>query len=217
MAFENIYTDSGWANDVFPAEWKTKLQERLEYNTNWKEVCNVEYTNANTLHNPYMSTVPSLQSHTRGTPYTYQVFTITNEYVTINQSEILGIPIDRADLAQLTFVKAMDLAESQAQLIQETLETDMLANHAMLTNFDQGTLDTGTADTVAIDVDINKVWDIIGTMKRKISEANGDGLASRNGIFIIWTPKQFQLIEDFARSEERRVGKECRSRWSPYH
>ena len=24
-------------------------------------------------------------------------------------------------------------------------------------------------------------------------------------------------IEDAARSEERRVGKECRSRWSPYH
>ena len=24
-------------------------------------------------------------------------------------------------------------------------------------------------------------------------------------------------IVDFARSEERRVGKECRSRWSPYH
>src|SRR3989442_6124017 len=26
-----------------------------------------------------------------------------------------------------------------------------------------------------------------------------------------WTPKKF------TRSEERRVGKECRSRWSPYH
>ena len=25
------------------------------------------------------------------------------------------------------------------------------------------------------------------------------------------------IISDFARSEERRVGKECRSRWSPYH
>ena len=24
-------------------------------------------------------------------------------------------------------------------------------------------------------------------------------------------------VNDFARSEERRVGKECRSRWSPYH
>jgi len=25
------------------------------------------------------------------------------------------------------------------------------------------------------------------------------------------------LIRDIQRSEERRVGKECRSRWSPYH
>ena len=25
------------------------------------------------------------------------------------------------------------------------------------------------------------------------------------------------LLDDIARSEERRVGKECRSRWSPYH
>ena len=29
-------------------------------------------------------------------------------------------------------------------------------------------------------------------------------------------PKSFILAED-CRSEERRVGKECRSRWSPYH
>ena len=31
---------------------------------------------------------------------------------------------------------------------------------------------------------------------------------------------QKQMLEDYAikhRSEERRVGKECRSRWSPYH
>ena len=26
-----------------------------------------------------------------------------------------------------------------------------------------------------------------------------------------------QLVESYTRSEERRVGKECRSRWSPYH
>src|SRR5690348_18084201 len=27
----------------------------------------------------------------------------------------------------------------------------------------------------------------------------------------------FDLMKKFYRSEERRVGKECRSRWSPYH
>jgi len=145
-----------------------------------------------------MSTVPSLQAHTRGTPYTYQVFTITSEYVTINQSQALGIPIDRADLAQLTFVKAMDLAELQGQLIDEYLETDMLANHAMWTNFDAGTLATGTASTVAIDVDINNIFKIIGRMKTKISQANGDTLAARNGMAIIWLPTQFEILEEFA-------------------
>src|SRR5256886_5925008 len=30
-------------------------------------------------------------------------------------------------------------------------------------------------------------------------------------------PNAEQDLKDFIRSEERRVGKECRSRWSPYH
>src|SRR5256885_10651749 len=30
-------------------------------------------------------------------------------------------------------------------------------------------------------------------------------------------PEKFPRIESLHRSEERRVGKECRSRWSPYH
>ena len=34
-----------------------------------------------------------------------------------------------------------------------------------------------------------------------------------------YSDKEFSyaLIENIGRSEERRVGKECRSRWSPYH
>ena len=28
---------------------------------------------------------------------------------------------------------------------------------------------------------------------------------------------QGKVVKDWMRSEERRVGKECRSRWSPYH
>ena len=32
-----------------------------------------------------------------------------------------------------------------------------------------------------------------------------------------WFDAAVQIHEDYERSEERRVGKECRSRWSPYH
>ena len=36
------------------------------------------------------------------------------------------------------------------------------------------------------------------------------------GIFILGLIRLFTGLE-LTRSEERRVGKECRSRWSPYH
>ena len=32
-----------------------------------------------------------------------------------------------------------------------------------------------------------------------------------------WVAISFPMLGKFLRSEERRVGKECRSRWSPYH
>ena len=48
--------------------------------------------------------------------------------------------------------------------------------------------------------------------------AHGDGgeLANEDVDVIIYAPNQ-QWFELVLRSEERRVGKECRSRWSPYH
>src|SRR2546423_14916596 len=33
----------------------------------------------------------------------------------------------------------------------------------------------------------------------------------------IWAPCSVYTVNFICRSEERRVGKECRSRWSPYH
>ena len=36
--------------------------------------------------------------------------------------------------------------------------------------------------------------------------------------FDIYTPmERVRTLNPLCRSEERRVGKECRSRWSPYH
>ena len=61
----------------------------------------------------------------------------------------------------------------------------------------------------------------IGDKVRFLSEVGG-------GIVTGFQGKDFVLVEDAdgfdipmpireCRSEERRVGKECRSRWSPYH
>ena len=44
------------------------------------------------------------------------------------------------------------------------------------------------------------------------------GLDSKTAIKkIVWIGDRAEFDENTTRSEERRVGKECRSRWSPYH
>ena len=42
-------------------------------------------------------------------------------------------------------------------------------------------------------------------------------LGSFNSSILVVRLLKHQDIREFGRSEERRVGKECRSRWSPYH
>src|SRR5256886_7438330 len=39
----------------------------------------------------------------------------------------------------------------------------------------------------------------------------------RNAAIARGLIREDQILDDHDRSEERRVGKECRSRWSPYH
>ena len=44
--------------------------------------------------------------------------------------------------------------------------------------------------------------------------AEGSGVGHDNGLAVFVANA---ALDDTVRSEERRVGKECRSRWSPYH
>ena len=63
------------------------------------------------------------------------------------------------------------------------------------------------------------------TYKDKTIQAQSVSCFEQDGIvYVCMSPLQsLETLEDFMnsgkeyRSEERRVGKECRSRWSPYH
>ena len=59
-----------------------------------------------------------------------------------------------------------------------------------------------------------KKWKTLKTWLRFFSAT--DNLRNVKLHHIDFDPNM-SLWEDFRRSEERRVGKECRSRWSPYH
>jgi len=184
---------------IYQESWATKLQERLDAPTTWKAVCRVEYTNTRVLHNPYVGSAgslsyPAVQTHTRGTAYTVQDVTETDTSITISTSRILPVFFDRADMAQSNYAKQMYWAETQGQLIDEAIETAMLAAHADWTNFDNASIG-GAAGNITVSA--NNIDDIIRGVKREINEANGMQLAARNGIFFVWRAADFEILEAF--------------------
>lgn len=170
-----------------------KAQERLDAPQNWKEVCNVEYTNKRTLHNPYF-TDPTVQTTARGSAYTHQAVTLTDDSIAIDQIGILPQFIDRGDLAQTPYAKQMELADRQATLLNEKIESAMLASHASWTNFDNASIG-GVAGNITVTT--SNIDDIIRGILREIREANGQSLLNRNGAFIVWRAADFEILEAY--------------------
>ena len=56
---------------------------------------------------------------------------------------------------------------------------------------------------------------VFGEIKEKFIKKSG--LATEIGYMKVSEPAITEAVKIVLRSEERRVGKECRSRWSPYH
>ena len=75
-----------------------------------------------------------------------------------------------------------------------------------------------------IDLDgLNQVMDYHAALSARPLKNQVDCIAAATTVLLTFeTPDSARhaanFLEDFTpRSEERRVGKECRSRWSPYH
>jgi len=64
---------------------------------------------------------------------------------------------------------------------------------------------------VGLDIGTTKIACIAGEVTEDGVDIIGIGTAPSKGL------RRGYVVNIDARSEERRVGKECRSRWSPYH
>lgn len=183
---------------IVPKEqFETKLQERLTDPSVWKEVCKVSYTDIGVLHNPYL-TDATQYTGTRGVGYTSVAVATTDQDVSITTYVGSAEHIDRADLAQKTFSDWMEVADNMAVVLDEGMETAMLAEHAQWTNFDNASIGGGAGNITVSQSNIKK---IITGIKREIREAKGKTLANRNGMFIIWREADFELLETLASAE----------------
>lgn len=178
-------------------QYETKLQERLSAPTVWKEVCNVKYTDIGILRNPYLTNA-TVSSGTRGTGYTSVAVATTDDTVSITDYDYSAQHIDDADLAQKSFSDFMEIADNMGTLLNEKMETSMLAEHAQWTNFDNASIG-GAAGNITVSV--SNIKNIIAAMKTAIRTAGGAELAARNGMFIQWREADFEKVELLASSE----------------
>jgi len=181
---------------VFKEDWAVRLQQELDEPNKWKDICQVEYTNSKILHNPYLSD-PTVQTGTRGTPYSYQAITHTDESTIIDDYRVIPQFIDRADLAQLGYVEQMELARRQGILLNERIEAAVFASYGSMTTFDGDEIG-GSAGSISLTV--NNVDAVIRGLRREIAEASGQTLFERNGGFVVWRPSDLELVEEFAQA-----------------
>lgn len=182
---------------VAKEKFETKLQERLDAVLAWKDICKITYTNDKVLHNPYLVDA-TVATHTRGTGYTPTAVATVDDSVTINLGKISAPYIDDADLAQATFSSFMEIADNMGVVLNEAMETAMLAEHAQWTDFDNTKLGGGAGN---INVTVSDIDDIIRAVKTQIRKANGADLMARNGAFIVWREDDFEKVEALAQSQ----------------
>ena len=182
---------------IVSLEIETKLQERLDAPMKWKEICKVEYTNTGTMKNPYL-TDATQSTGTRGTGYTSVASATVDDSVSITDYVYSAQHIDDADLAQKSFSDFMEIADNMGVVLNEGMETAMLAEHAQWTNFDNASIG-GAAGNIT--VSISNIKDIIAAMKTAVRVAGGADLMERNGAFIQWREADFELVEKLATSE----------------
>lgn len=182
-------------------DYVTKLRERLNANTTWKDIMDVKISDVRTIVNGTLSTEPSVVIGTRGTAYAYGDFTITADTCTISTYYNIPMFIDEADRTQQAYFGSPEIADFQGKKVNEYLESATLATHASWADFGAGDLaNTSANDTTQITVSSTNIDDIIRAVKRYVYSKNGADLASQYGFFIVWRPEDYELLEAFVQA-----------------
>ena len=182
---------------VYTTDYELTLQERLAHPQNWKDICDVTYTDTRTITESVLTTSPTVGTVTRGTVFNPVAIIHAAQNLTISTGRDVPVFVDFGDLFQTGYNLQMEIATEQGDLLSEFIEANVLAQFASWTNIgDPGTGIT-SGNTTQIAVSANNIDDIIRGIKRIIRVANGQSRMRRLGVFIVWRATDFEILEAF--------------------
>jgi hypothetical protein len=193
---------------IYQEAWENKLAQRLDKPQNWKEICDVIYTDTQTTNLPYISTSnePAVTAgqftnaagrSTLSNVIPFISVTQTSETLVVATTDIDSVYIDYADQAQSKYSTWAALGDLLGKKIGERMETIILAEAVNRTNFgDTGGGVLGLAAT-QITVSATNIDDIIRGIIEQIYTANGFDLYRQNGGFVVWRPADWTFLVQF--------------------
>ena len=188
------------ASGTYKQQWEVKLQQRLNRPISWMDVADVIYTDSNIINVPYMSTVFSTSSYTRGAQYSYSDFVLTNETLTVGTDYVAPVFVDEADSAQNSYTQMEELATRQASLQRERIETDFLDDHANWRNVGMVAGTITDNDTTQITVSATTISQIVRGVRRIVIANNGSELMNEKGLCFVWSATHLEFLEQFAQA-----------------
>ncbi len=204
---------------IYQAVWETTLAQRLDKPQNWKDVCDVIYTDTQTYNFPLVSTanepaVATLTNTAAGRSLLSNVIpfkdvTMTNETLSIVTAEIDSVYMDYADQAQSNYAKMGEMGDLLGKKIGERIEAVVLGNNANFTDFgDTGAGVLGLSAT-PITMSSNNIDDVIRGVIEQIITANGYNYYLQNGGFAVWRPSDWTLLVAFMQANGFRFADEA--------
>jgi hypothetical protein len=192
---------------IYQQVWENKLAQRLDKPQNWKDICDVVYTDTQVHNFPLVSTsnepaVATLTNTAAGRSTLSNVIpfvdtTETNQTLTISIAEINSAYVDYADQAQSNYAKLAALGDLLGKKMNERMEAIVLANHAAWTDIgDDGSGGVGLTST-DLTPSATNIDDIIRGVIEQIQTANGWDLYMANGGFVEWRPSDWTKLVTF--------------------
>jgi hypothetical protein len=207
----------------YQAAWETKLAERLDKSQNWKEVCDVIYTDTQTTNLPYIgvSGEPAVTTaifgaaadrSTLSNVITFTPVTQSNDTLVVVSTDYEAVYIDYADQAQSEYARFVDLGDLLGKKIGERVESLVLGNYANWTAMGDNGSGVPALSSTPFAVSATNIDDMIRGIIQQIQTANGFDLMRENGAFTVWRPADWNLLISFMQANGFRTADEALAR-----
>lgn len=163
-------------------------------------MCDVETTNSGVISSSYESTANTLTEVTRGTGLIPKGFVETAQTLSITTGRDLAVVLDWGNLYQSPWTKPAEIFDRIGALLNEYVESAVLARYGSWTDFGTSSIGGGGAATEPITVSASNIDDIIRGVKREIREANGGFLMNQKGVGFVWRAADFEYLEAFVQA-----------------